>query len=127
MKDLVGALKTKSKITCASQETGVSVAYLSLLKREATSYLPNPTRLEKFPGIPQTYVERLAHIGITHSRLMFRKAKDKQQREQLARDTDIPIDLLNELICLSDLSRVYGVGPVFARMLYDVGIISSEH
>jgi hypothetical protein len=31
---------------------------------------------------------------------------------------------LAELVCLSDLSRIYGVGPVFARMIYDVGIKS---
>ena len=31
---------------------------------------------------------------------------------------------MNELVCLSDLSRAYGVGPVFAQMIYDVGIKS---
>ena len=31
---------------------------------------------------------------------------------------------MDELVGLSDLSRVYGVGPVFARMIYDVGIHS---
>ena len=31
---------------------------------------------------------------------------------------------MNELVCLSDLVRAYGVGPVFARMIYDVGIKS---
>ena len=27
-------------------------------------------------------------------------------------------------VSLSDLSRIYGVGPVFARIIYDVGIRS---
>ena len=31
---------------------------------------------------------------------------------------------MDELVGLSDLSKVYGVGPVFARMIYDVGIHS---
>ena len=31
---------------------------------------------------------------------------------------------MNELVCLSDLARAYGIGPVFARMIYDVGIKS---
>jgi predicted flap endonuclease-1-like 5' DNA nuclease len=34
--------------------------------------------------------------------------------------------VLNELVGLSDLSRIYGVGPVFARMIYDVGIKSVQ-
>jgi hypothetical protein len=29
---------------------------------------------------------------------------------------------LTELVCLSDLARAYGVGPVFARLIYDVGV-----
>ena len=33
---------------------------------------------------------------------------------------------MNELVCLSDLARAYGVGPVFARMIFDVGIKSIE-
>jgi predicted RecB family nuclease len=33
---------------------------------------------------------------------------------------------VGEIVSLSDLSRVYGVGPVFARLIYDVGIRSIE-
>lgn len=29
---------------------------------------------------------------------------------------------MNEIVCLSDLSRAYGVGPAYARMIYDMGI-----
>ena len=31
-----------------------------------------------------------------------------------------------EVVHLSDLARLYGVGPVFARLLYDTGIRSVE-
>ena len=31
-----------------------------------------------------------------------------------------------ELVKLSDLSRLYGVGPVFAKLLYDAGMDSVE-
>jgi len=34
--------------------------------------------------------------------------------------------ILDELASLSDLSRAYGIGPVFARMLYDAGISSIQ-
>ncbi len=36
----------------------------------------------------------------------------------------VPLEKLNELVGLSDLVRTYGVGPVFARILYDTGIHS---
>ncbi len=52
LKELIDTLKTKPKIELFSKETGLSIDYLSLLRREAKSFLPNPVRLNKFPGIP---------------------------------------------------------------------------
>ena len=77
MKDLLEVLKTKPKLEQFSKTSGVSIDYLTLLKREANSYLPSPVRLEKFPGISIKYAERLAAEGITHSRHMFCEAKEK--------------------------------------------------
>jgi len=124
LKELIEALKTKQKIEQFSKETGLSIQYLTLLNREAKSYLPNPVRLDKFPGISNTVIEKLGAVGIKNSRHMFNAAQDKVDRERLAQKSEIPIAILDELVGLSDLSRVYGVGPVFARMIYDVGIHS---
>jgi len=124
LKELIDTLKTKPKIELFSNETGLTTEYLTLLKREAKSYLPNPVRLDKFPGIPAKYVERLEAEGINNSRQLFNEAKDRIERERLSQRTEIPIEIVNELVCLSDLARAYGVGPVFARIIYDVGIKS---
>lgn len=126
LKELINLLKTKQRIELFSAETGLTVAYLTLLNREAKSYLSKPTRLDKFPGLPATYVDRLDAVGIKNSRHLFNEAKDKHDRERLSQTTDIPLDALTEFVCLSDLSRIYGVGPVFARMIYDVGITSVQ-
>ena len=124
LKELTDRLKTKMKIEHFSDETGLSIEYITILNREAKSYLPNPIRLDKFPGIETKYLIRLADVGIMNSRQIFNEVGDKITRDQLAEKTEIPIEILNELVCLSDLARVYGVGPVFARMIYDVGIKS---
>jgi hypothetical protein len=124
LKDLIDLLKTKPKIEQFSKETGLAIEYLTLLNREARSYLPNPIRLDKFTGIPTKYVDRLDAEGIRNSRQLFNEAKNKNERVQISQRTEIPIDIMNELVCLSDLVRAYGVGPVFARMIYDVGIKS---
>ena len=124
LKELIDVLKTKPKIELFSKETGLTIEYLTLLKREAKSYLPNPIRLDKFPGIPTKYVDRLDAEGIRNSRQLFNEAKNKNERDQISKRTEIPIEIMNELVCLSDLARAYGVGPVFARMIYDVGIKS---
>jgi len=121
MADLLDALKTKSAIARVASETGLSTDYLTLLRREAKSYLPNPVPLRKFPGIDSAHTETLADRGISNSRHLFRVATLHSEREALAERASIPMKLLDELICLSDLSRLYGVGPVFARLLYDAG------
>jgi len=66
----------------------------------------------------------LEAVGIKNSRHLFDAAQTKSARHELAKQAEIPIALLDELFGLSDLSRVYGIGPVFARIIYDVGIRS---
>jgi len=124
MNELVDALKTRSKIYAFAKESGLPAEYLTLLCREARSYLSNPVRLEKFPGIPSEYVDRLETEGIKNTRQMLIVAGGKSLRTDLAQRVEIPIQVMDELASLSDLSRAYGIGPVFARMLYDVGIHS---
>ncbi len=50
--------------------------------------------------------------------------KNQEEINKLSQSTEISTEILNELASLSDLARLYGVGPVFARMIYDVGIKS---
>ena len=121
MADLLAALKTPAAIATKSSETGIPADYLTLLRREAMSYLPNPVSLAKFPGVDPTHVQALADLGISHSRHLFRRAATRLKRKALAATAGLPMACLDELICLSDLSRLYGVGPVFARLLYDAG------
>jgi len=55
---------------------------------------------------------------------MIIQAGTKEQRIQLSKKTEIPLERLDEIVCLSDLARAYGVGPVFAYMIYNLGIQS---
>ena len=124
LKELTDRLKTKPKVEQFSKETGLPLDYLTLLNREAKSYQPSPVRLDKFPGIQNHLLKRLETEGIKNSRQMFWEARDQKSRDRLSQTTEIPIEIINELAGLSDLARAYGVGPVFARLLYDVGITS---
>lgn len=124
LKELTDALKTKQKIERFSEDSGLTIEYLTLLNREAKSYLSKPIRLEKFAGVSEEHIEKLDGAGIRNSKQLFLQAQDRDSRERLSEETGIPIDALNELVGLSDLSRIYGVGPVFARMIYDVGVKS---
>ena len=92
--------------------------------QEAKSYLSNPVRLDAFPGISPDHLKKLDALGISNTRQLFNAARERSERENLSQKSGIPIEGLDELVGLADLSRAYGVGPVFARMLYDLGISS---
>ena len=122
MQDLIDALKTKDKLHKFAQTTGLPADYLTLLKREAGSYLPTPVRLDTLPGVSAAALEDLAGLNIKTASQLFDRAQTAEQRTQICWEEDISCKDLTELVCLSDLSRAYGVGPVFARLLYDAGI-----
>lgn len=124
LQDLINALKNKKKMEIFSSSSGISVDYLTLLRREANSYFPNPVPLNKFPGVSPQDLARLKEKGIKNSRHLFEQAGSDKDRKELAKKSGVSLEHLAELAGLSDLVRAYGVGPVFARILYDTGIHS---
>jgi len=122
--DLIRTLKSKPKIEAFSKKTGLSIDYLTLLKREASSFFPNPVRLNRFAGVDNQVISKLEKMGIKNSKQLFDKAVMIKDRKALSSESGVSKDNLNELVHLSDLSRLYGVGPVFARIIYDIGIDS---
>ncbi len=124
MGDLIARLKSKPKLEAFAHETGLDPKYLTVLKREASSYLPNPTKLDRFPGVNEHVIAELRRIGINNSKQLFDRTLNDAERQALRSETDISDAAFRELVSLADLSRLYGVGPFFARILYDTGIDS---
>ncbi|MDF1574287.1 MAG: DUF4332 domain-containing protein [Bacteroidales bacterium] len=124
--DLLRVLGSGPKIRSFSLRTGLAVDYLILLKREAGSYLARPCPLSGFPGIPFEYVELLKSRGIRHSKDLFEQVQTARQQERMAESTGIPSYRIRELLMLCDISRITGVGGVFARIVYEAGIRSVE-
>ena len=124
--DLIRRLKNKAGMEEISAQTGISLDYLTLLRREANSYLPNPVSLSKFPEVDSIVISTLAENGIKNSRHMYERACTESERKLLSERTGLKNEVLRELVGLSDLVRAYGVGPVFARVLFDTGIRSIQ-
>ena len=121
--DLINRTKSKPKLEALSKASGIDITYLTHLKREANAYLPNPVALNKFPGVDHRAVLTLEKEGIKTSKHLFDRAASTNGALTLP---DIERTALEELLGLSDLVRLYGVGPAFARMLYDLGITSAS-
>lgn len=122
--DLLDTLMTKQRIEKFSKETGLKVDYLTILRREANSYLSVPVRLFDLPFVETQIIEKLESIGIKDSKQLFNYASKQSGRRLLAARLELPIDKLIELVQLCDLIRITGVGPVFARIIFDSGIHS---
>lgn len=123
--DLLRALDSKTKSARYAAQTGLSVEYLVLLKREAGSYLARPFPLSDFPGIPFEYSEILKSKGIKNTKNLFEQLQSDPHQAEMASITGIPQYRLKELVCLCDLSRITGVGGTFARVIYEAGIHST--
>ena len=126
LEELVSILKNKNRIQELSRSSGVSEEYLILLRREANSYFPNPVPLNKLPGISPDAVERLATLGLMNTKKFFDYCVAIDDVEGLSKTTGISKQELQRMLGMADLIRVYGVGPVFSGMLYDIGIQSLE-
>ena len=124
LKQLSRALGNSEKIKGFSVETQIPENYLILLKREAGSYRSRPMFLSDFPGIPLEYTEVLKAKGIRNSRECFESLQSPGQRQKWAKLTGIPLSRLAELLALCDLSRITGVGGIYARIIYHAGIRS---
>lgn len=125
LQELHEALKTKKRVSQFAQESGLSLEYLTILRREVNSYRPNPVNLRAFPDVDEDSVARLAAVAIKNSRHLFDQTQTAEQRAALVQQTGITLEALHELIALSDLVRISGIGPVSAHMFYDAGVISS--
>lgn len=126
LKDLLSSLKSKEKIGNISERTGLPVDYLTILKREAGSYFPNPVPLDKFSGVDTQVLLKLEKLGLKNSKQIVNATRTRGERQKLCMETGISEQYLMELVYLSDLVRLYGVGPAFARLLYDVEIKSVD-
>jgi nucleotidyltransferase/DNA polymerase involved in DNA repair len=126
LKALLDVLSTKKKLERFIQESGLPQDYLVVLRREVNSYLPKPFNLKNIPGVNPETVEKLAAIGIKNTKHLFEQARSRPERAELARLADVPGDDLLELVKLSNLARIGGVGPVFARLLYEMGVDTIE-
>jgi hypothetical protein len=126
LEELLAAVKNKARLAELAERTGLDQHYLTVLRREVGSLLPSPRNLRDFPGVDTGIVEKLAERGCKNTKQLFDRARSRTGRAELAAECGIDDEELLELLQLSDLSRLYGVGPVFARLLYNAGIDSVQ-
>jgi hypothetical protein len=83
-----------------------------------------PYSLVKFMGVNPEYASKLVELKIRNVEQMLKEGRTHKQRTTLAEKTGIPLAAIEDLVRLSDLSRIFGVKGIRARLYVDMGIHS---
>jgi hypothetical protein len=72
--------------------------------------------------IDPTYIKKLTKVGIKNVEDMLQAGTTLSQRKSLAEKTQIPYDVILELVKISDLTRVGYVKEKLTRLYYNAGV-----
>jgi hypothetical protein len=78
-------------------------------------------KLKDFFGVKQSHVQKLAKEGITTAKEMLYAGLNRHKREEVSRNTGIPLEDVLELVKLSDQARIGGHKKVRARLYHEAG------
>ena len=126
LSQLHDALKKDSDIKNLSKQTGIDSNYLKLLRRALRGYTPKPAKLADYPHIDVEAITILDKHGSVDSCTFWTAAYVKKDRQRIASETNISLSILDELICLTDLSRIQWVSAIFSRSIYNSGYKTVE-
>ncbi|MBN1304659.1 MAG: DUF4332 domain-containing protein, partial [Anaerolineales bacterium] len=122
--DLQEMLKDKKQYPALAEEYAVSIDYLIILNREINSYQSKPLPLGKLGVFSEAEQKRLEGAGLKTTRDLYEQGLTRPARAMIARQAGISETQLAAALELSDLLRITGVGPVYARMLRETGVKS---
>ncbi|MDO8056003.1 MAG: DUF4332 domain-containing protein [Candidatus Hermodarchaeota archaeon] len=94
------------------------------LREKRTKKKRRPFLLSKFRGVNPDHVKKLVEFRVRNVEDMRQKGRTPQQRAILAEQTGIPLEVIEDLVRLSDLSRIPGAKGIRARLYVDMGIHS---
>ena len=122
--DIQKLLKNKNNYEELSKNFKTSEDYLVVLNREVNSYINKPIKLEEIAVISKKIVNQLNQSGIKTTKDIYEICIIQKNRKSIIEETGITSVELNEIISLSDLLRINGVGPAYAMILFNIGIKS---
>lgn len=111
------ALKTKNKVKEFSDLTGLTLDYLTILRREINSYHPQPRKIKDFPGLSPSTKEKLEKKDIKTTPQLYQKVALKTDWDELKKELGFNEEEALVLAKICDVSRLRYVNPAFATLL----------
>ena len=119
-------LKNKKGYPELASELAVSVEYLTVLNREINSYVTKPVPLSKLDVFSDTELKQLEGARLKSTKDLYERGLMPADRSILSERSSIPQEKIVAALELSDLLRITGVGPVYAKILKEMGINNAK-
>jgi hypothetical protein len=135
LEDFVDWIERESKVSAKGHLWGLAYYFdyssneemrrlAGILREQRIKRSPFP--LKEFRGVNPKHLERLAAVKVKNVKQMLKRGRTAQDREELAKLSDVPLDAILDLVKLSDLARIPGVKGIRARLYVDAGVDSIE-
>lgn len=118
--------KKSKNIPSISTKTGIISDYLILLRREIESYFPKPFPISAFDWFPRKYISKLEKQGYKNTALLFNNLNSPKKRAEMSAVLGIDTQIIDDLFCLVNLTRIQWISPLAARMLLSAGYNNAE-
>ena len=89
------------------------------LKRE-------PLRLKDFLGVSTEVIGKLKDAALRNIDQLLEAGRTDKLRRGLSQELGIPLDVVVELVKMSDLARIFGLKAIRARLYHDAGVDTVE-
>jgi hypothetical protein len=122
--ELLEIVRTPWRLQICAQRTGIAPDLLRILKHDIELWLPAPVSLEAIELIHKHAAlwERLAQAGISDQLQMISACQTPQSRQNLSRQTGIPLDVLVEITRCGDMYRLgKNLNHIRDRIYYEMG------
>lgn len=124
--ELYKFLNKPQKLELFASNTGLSIEFLTILKREIGSLIQKPVPIADFPDLLPEIQNKFNENGIKTSKELYDFSNGFSDKKHVCDKIGVSENNIKELFSLCDLVRVNGVGAVFARILYIAGINGVE-
>ena len=119
--ELKNTLSTTHKLSVFSEKSGLSIDYLTILRREIGSIEPKIALIKDFPEVDEETINSLADEGLKTSKDYYEFYYSLEDKNEITRKLSISADKAQELSSLCDLVRINGVEAAAAKSFFDAG------
>ncbi len=119
-------LSDKKRYPELSDRLEVDEGYLVILNREVNAYKTKPVALRRLEVFTEAELDALARARITSTKHLYDRCWAREARAALAAELGVDLGRMDVALRMSNVVRINGAGPKFARFFLDIGLSRPE-